>query len=113
MIGKLRRTKRFIERAKPWSAAARRVLYRDLFHRDQTSTRSAREHVDATVGWLISAQDATGDGGVAGRYRLDTGFSTSYPETTGYIIPTFLDLAQRRGNDALRERAGRMVDFLL
>lgn len=62
--------------------------------------------------WLERAQDATGDGGIAGRYRLASGWSSSYPETTGYAIPTLLTLADVLGDDRYRERAARCVEFL-
>ena len=46
--------------------------------------------------WLCRAQDhsASTDGGVARSYSLLTGWASSYPETTGYIIPTFLERAK-------------------
>ena len=61
--------------------------------------------------WLCTAQDASGDGGVAGCYNLLKGWGASYPETTGYIIPTFLHYSHVFNNpDALR-RAIRMADW--
>jgi len=69
----------------------------------------------ALMGWLCEAQDrsASADGGVARSYDLLRGWETSYPETTGYIVPTFLDYARRFGRDDLRERARRMCDWLV
>ena len=69
--------------------------------------------VDACTAWLCAAQDhsASADGGVARDYSLQTGWSSSYPETTGYIIPTMIALAQRTGNAALHGRARRMLDW--
>jgi len=71
--------------------------------------------VAAAVDWLCRAQDrsATADGGVARDFSLIRGWAPSYPETTGYIVPTFLDLAVERGEDALRQRARRMLDWLI
>ena len=63
--------------------------------------------------WLRRAQDATGDGGVAWAYGLHRGWGPSYPETTGYIIPTFLDLAAVTGDEDFADRARRCLDFLL
>ncbi len=65
--------------------------------------------------WLCRAQDlsASRDGGVARDYSLIKGWATSYPETTGYIIPTFLDYARHTGNAEYRERALRMTDWLV
>ena len=74
-----------------------------------------REAVDEAVEWICRAQDYSlrGDGGVARHYSLLTGWSSSYPETTGYIIPTLLDYAQKTNNDRLRKRAQRMLDWLV
>jgi uncharacterized protein YyaL (SSP411 family) len=38
-------------------------------------------------------------------------FQRSYPETTGYIIPTFVDLASRRNEPELMRRAVEMGDW--
>jgi len=67
----------------------------------------------AAIEWLCRAQDVTTDGGVCGRYSLQTGWSSSYPETTGYIIPTFLALADDLHDDRFVQRAARAVRFLL
>jgi hypothetical protein len=71
--------------------------------------------VNANLDWLCRAQDrsASQDGGVARDYSLVKGWATSYPETTGYIIPTFIDLAQRLKRDDLHQRARRMLDWCL
>jgi rhamnogalacturonyl hydrolase YesR len=66
------------------------------------------------MSWLERAQDhsRTVDGGVARHYSLVTGWASSYPETTGYIVPTFIDVAQRTGNERYLDRARRMLDWL-
>ena len=53
------------------------------------------------------------DGGVARHYNLNTGWGASYPETTGYIIPTFLTLHARFPNADYDSRAGEMLDWLV
>ena len=67
------------------------------------------------VAWLGRAQDrsASGDGGVARDYSLIKGWATSYPETTGYIVPTMIDYAAQTGDRSARERARRMLDWLV
>ena len=69
--------------------------------------------VKACTAWLCAAQDhsSSNDGGVARDYSLLTGWSSSYPETTGYIIPTMIALAQRTGDAGLHGRARRMLDW--
>jgi hypothetical protein len=67
---------------------------------------------EATFRWLCAAQDATPDGGVSGYFDLVAGrWSGSYPETTGYIIPTFLAYADAFGIEEARARALRMADW--
>ena len=71
--------------------------------------------VRAAIGWLTRAQDCTAsaDGGVARHYGVVDGWAPSYPETTGYIVPTLLDYARRTESAALRDRARRMLDWLV
>lgn len=73
----------------------------------------AQACVQAATDWLCRAQDqsASADGGVARDYSLVKGWATSYPETTGYIIPTFIELARRQQRDDLHQRAQRMLDW--
>jgi hypothetical protein len=69
--------------------------------------------VAACTTWLCAAQDqsASADDGVARDYSLVKGWATSYPETTGYIIPTLIELARRTNRDDLHARAKRMLDW--
>lgn len=71
---------------------------------------------DAVIEWLILAQDGAvpSDGGVARDFCLRSErWNASYPETTGYVVPTFLALAKRTGRKDLRTRARRMLDWLV
>ncbi len=71
-----------------------------------------RVHLDAAVAWLKHAQDVTGNGGVAQTYLIRSQrWAPSYPETTGYIIPTFYRYAALAGDDDARQRARRMADW--
>jgi len=74
--------------------------------------------LDQAIEWICRAQDAFPDGGVARSYSLTynaffkrSGWIPSYPETTGYIIPTMFDYAHRTGRQAMFERAVRMTDW--
>ena len=71
--------------------------------------------VDACVDWLRHAQDLSSsrDGGVSAYFSLVGGWATSYPETTGYIIPTMLEYARLRRDPDARDRARRMLDWLV
>lgn len=68
------------------------------------------QHLAAAAAWLARAQDATPDDGVAHSYDLKLGcWHASYPETTGYIIPTLYDYAQHYQEPEYAERALRMA----
>jgi hypothetical protein len=69
--------------------------------------------IAACTEWLCAAQDnsASKDGGVARDFSLQKGWATSYPETTGYIIPTMIALARRNKDPLLHARARRMLDW--
>lgn len=66
-----------------------------------------QECLDAALRWLCAAQDATNSGGFARAYSLRAGWDLPYPETTGYIIPTFLTCDKRFPCLGLKERAWR------
>ncbi len=58
-----------------------------------------RTHLDAAIAWLKHAQDVTGNGGVAQTYLVRSRhWAPSYPETTGYIIPTLYRYAKLAGD---------------
>ena len=75
-------------------------------------------HLDAAAQWMCRAQDTFNDGGVARGYCLvyntyfqKKGWISSYPETTGYIIPTMFDYAHLTGNPKIFDRAVKMADW--
>ncbi len=68
------------------------VVLRDLLGLRQRCKADA-EHLRAAMAWLGRAQDASGCGGVSAGYYLASGWLPPYPETTGYIIETFLRYA--------------------
>lgn len=75
-------------------------------------------HLLEAIEWLKRAQDATPDRGVARGYSvgwtsyLNTrGWQPSYPETTGYIIPTFFECAEYLQDVDLETRAIEMADW--
>lgn len=67
----------------------------------------------AAMRWLCSAQDQGADSGLAGSYTLLKGWSESYPETTGYVIPTFFAYARHTGRSDFTDRGLRMAAWLL
>src|SRR5882762_3629780 len=70
-------------------------------------------HLVAAIEWLVRAQDATPDAGLSRAYSLvrhlhygRRGWQPSYPETTGYIIPTLYAAARRFGRPEVAVRGG-------
>ena len=94
-------------------AAARAELKRDI-EGPLPEDPGIEKTIEGAIGWLCRAQDfsTSADGGVARVYHLIHGWSSSYPETTGYVIPTFLDYAGRFGVAEMRHRARRMLRWL-
>jgi hypothetical protein len=101
--------------AQAWRPASFGALSAGLLHRNRNALvgTSEREHLLAAAEWLGRAQDAQPDGGVSGRFDVGGGWTSSYPETTGYIVPTFLALESEAGLSGYRERARRCIEFLL
>jgi hypothetical protein len=87
-----------------------RACARDLRGRPR-ATVSLPQSLESAYRWLCRAHDATPDDGVAGWYHLVRGWSASYPETTGYLIPTFLTYARVASQPEARARALRMADW--
>lgn len=89
-----------------------KVVWRDATKTPQANRgQQLKEHIAMTYQWLCRAQDATPDAGVSAWYSYLSGWQPSYPETTGYIIPTLLEFV-RQGNDpAAHQRALAMADW--
>lgn len=90
----------------------KRLILKDKLGLGQTAPTDNRTHLDAAIAWLKHAQDVTGNGGVAQTYLVRSRrWAPSYPETTGYIIPTFYRYAALAGDADARARARRMADW--
>lgn len=91
-------------------------LIRDSFFRIKFATEknvNLDERISSAMNWLCLAQDVQTDGGVALKYSLISGWSPSYPETTGYIIPTFIRYSQILGDKRFLHRAIKMANWLM
>src|SRR5262249_38511479 len=101
--GFVRKVIRRVDDAIKNSAASNRAAYGELQREKRRQSIVVREnsfHIKEAVGWLTRAQDATPDRGVSRGYSAawnsegGKGWQPSYPETTGYIIPTMFDCAK-------------------
>ncbi len=72
------------------------IAARTEMRREQRLPRDTDVPIDRAItealAWIGRAQDnsSSADGGVARHYCLVTGWGASYPETTGYIVPTLI-----------------------
>ncbi len=70
-------------------------------------------HLKLVGEWLLTAQSIHKDGGYAHSYSLTDGWAPSYPETSGYIIPTILKLGILLQDQRYAESAMRAGKWLL
>lgn len=104
-------------RYKPWRARHLRLVLRDLSGPARQPEGEHRAHLQGAIDWLCHAQDMRDGradaGGVAAGWSFEDGWLPGYPETTGYIIETFLAAAPVLQRPDLVGRAQRMIDWEL
>lgn len=104
-------------RYKPWRGRHVRLLIRDLAGAARQPERAHHAHLVGAIDWLCRAQDVRDGqfdaGGVSAGWSFEDGWLPSYPETTGYIIETFLAAARELVRPDLVRRAQRMIDWEL
>jgi len=88
----------------------RRFELRHLY--SYTSTHRPTDRALAElIAWIIRAQRT--EGGIAAYYSVLTGYSESYAEVTGYIIPTLYDFARTHHAEDALQAADRATEWLL
>jgi uncharacterized protein YyaL (SSP411 family) len=104
-------------RYRPWQPRHARLIVADLFKPASESRQEHEVHLRGAIDWLCRAQDVRNGqsdaGGVSAGWSFEDGWLPSYPETTGYIIETFIAAADVLKQPELIERAGRMIDWEL
>ncbi len=104
-------------RYKPYRPRHFRLIISDLVIGRKQPERDHSTHLAATIEWLCRAQDVRAGqrdaGGIAAGWSFEDGWLPSYPETTGYIIETFIAAAKMLNRDELVERAQRAIDWEL
>ena len=93
-------------------AAARREIAADRAGRlfpDPGPAQAIRLMAD----WLLAAQasSSTTDGGYARHFSIVTGWGQSYPETTGYIIPTLIEVSKLLGDPRYEDSARHALNW--
>jgi hypothetical protein len=68
-------------------------------------------HLKETLEWLARAQDECSGQGVSCVYYLHSGWGVAYPETSGYILATYLVYADYSGDISYIDRALQIGDW--
>ncbi|PIR12978.1 hypothetical protein COV49_03680 [Candidatus Falkowbacteria bacterium CG11_big_fil_rev_8_21_14_0_20_39_10] len=115
-VSRIDRLKRKIKRQKELRDAKK--FENLLMDRNYALVGSNFKHLSLGVDWIKKAQDATADSGVSRGYSLvdngknnSSGWQPSYPETTGYIIPTIVRAGKVLNDEDLLRRARLMADW--
>src|SRR5262249_28683165 len=102
-------------RYQPWRARHARLIGRDLLGGHVGAEESDLEHLAAAIDWLCRAQDVRAGkadaGGVSAGWSFEDGWLPSYPETSGYIVETFVAAARVLERSDLIDRAQRIIDW--
>jgi hypothetical protein len=104
-------------RYRPWRLRHVRLVARDAFFPLRNAEADHLRHLRAAIDWLCMAQDVRSgkpdSGGVSAGWSFEDGWLPGYPETSGYIVETFLAAAEVLSRPDLRERAHRIIDWEL
>jgi hypothetical protein len=104
-------------RFKPWRSRHARLILRDLLPARQRPPMGDVHHLGAAIDWLCRAQDVRNNevdaGGVSAGWSFEDGWLPSYPETSGYIVETFIAAAHILDRPELLDRARRIIDWEL
>jgi len=104
-------------RYKPWRLRHLRLIARDLASAGPRRAYADLHHLRAAIDWLCRAQDVRNQepdsGGVSAGWSFEDGWLPSYPETSGYIVETFIAAARVLARPELVDRAHRIVDWEL
>lgn len=84
------------------------ILFRDKKLNKEVVSESYNVHLLGAMNWLKVAQDRSSSRGVSMYYSFYSGWHLAYPETTGYIIDTFVDYYKFTGDTTYFERAIEM-----
>ncbi|MDF1584220.1 MAG: terpene cyclase/mutase family protein [Methyloprofundus sp.] len=103
-------------RYKIWNPLHIKLIANDLIKPNQ-AVHDHNTHLIAAINWLCRAQDIRKDkpdsGGVSAGWSFEDGWLPSYPETSGYIVETFVAAAELLARPELLDRANKILDWEL
>jgi hypothetical protein len=85
------------------------ILRNYLGFRSEITSR--QDSMALAMEWLCHAQDVTNCGGVSASYSLTKGWREPYPETTGYIIQSFIKYYHHTNKSDYLDRAIQMGNW--
>ncbi len=88
-----------------------KLILKDLF-KINSRIHSNIFHIQKGIDWLIHAQKCTDDDGISLGYSIFFGWGHSYPETSGYIIPTLINYFKISRNNHYLRISKRVIDWL-
>ena len=104
-------------RYKPWRPCHLQLILADLVGTARQPERDHITHLKAAIDWLCRAQDLRNkeldSGGVSAGWSFEDGWLPSYPETSGYIVETFIAASELLNRRDLLHRAHRILDWEL
>ena len=99
-----------------WKPFHLQLILKDIATPD-SAIYDHKTHLTAAIDWLCRAQDmrtgSADSGGVSAGWSFEDGWLPSYPETSGYIVETFVTAADVLQRPELVERANRIIDWEL
>ena len=111
-IGLLRRPRRVFPLIRRLASDKLRIAFEQRHLYSYTTTKRASvDALNSLLRWILGAQRP--GGGIAAYYSLLTGYSKSYPEVTGYMIPTLYDAAPVSSDPECVAAAERATLWLL
>ncbi len=103
-------------RYKIWHPLHIQLVISDLLKPNQ-ATHDHTKHLTAAINWLCRAQDIRNSevdkGGVSAGWSFEDKWLPSYPETSGYIVETFVAAAELLDQQKLLTRANKILDWEL
>ncbi|RLA48921.1 MAG: hypothetical protein DRR42_16215 [Gammaproteobacteria bacterium] len=101
-------------RYKIWNPLHIQLILSDLISPNQLA-HNHKTHLTAAVDWLCRAQDVRNgkadSGGVSAGWSFEDGWLPSYPETSGYIVETFVAAASLLKRPELITRASNILEW--